>query len=116
MANHNALKYFHMEALEHLEGLSAGLLNLERSPSDPETLKTLFRLSHTLKGSARMVSLPEIGAVAHKMEDVLILLGDGGIEATELVISAMLQATHAISGMVAIIGDAAAPEDDTGQV
>ena len=45
-----AIEYFRIEAQEHLEGLSAGLLNLEREPCDAETLKTLFRLAHTPQG------------------------------------------------------------------
>ena len=100
-----ALHYFRIEAQEHLEGLSAGLLKLERSPSDAETLKTLFRLAHTLKGSARMVSQEELGRLAHKMEDVLGALRDEGGSVSEPVISAMLFALDVIRKMVAALGE-----------
>jgi chemotaxis protein histidine kinase CheA/ActR/RegA family two-component response regulator len=105
----DALQYFRIEAQEHLEGLSAGLLNLERAPGDAETLKTLFRLAHTLKGSARMVSQNELGSLAHKMEDVLGALRDETIDATEEVISAMLAAVDVVRAMVEALDDDAAP-------
>jgi chemotaxis protein histidine kinase CheA/ActR/RegA family two-component response regulator len=100
----DALHYFRIEAQEHLEGLSAGLLRLERAPRDPETLKTLFRLAHTLKGSARMVSQDELGRLAHKMEDVLGALRDEEGAVTEPVISAMLFALDVIRKMVTALG------------
>jgi two-component system chemotaxis sensor kinase CheA len=112
----DALQYFRIEAQEHLEGLSAGLLNLERAPGDAETLKTLFRLAHTLKGSARMVSQNELGSLAHKMEDVLGALRDETIDATEAVISAMLAAVDVVRAMVEALDDAAAPATDVAPV
>jgi two-component system chemotaxis sensor kinase CheA len=113
MAEVDLLKYFRMEAREHLEGLNAGLLRLEQAPDDSDTIQTLFRLAHTLKGSARMVSLPEVGTVAHKMEDVLSLLRESGSAADESVISAMLAAIHTIAEMVDVIGeDEAAVDSD----
>jgi len=110
----DALGYFRIEAQEHLEGLSAGLLRLERAPDDAETLKTLFRLAHTLKGSARMVSLAELGTLAHKMEDVLGALRDETVQATEEVISAMLAAVDVIRGMVDTLGEDGGGRGDIG--
>lgn len=108
----DALKYFRIEAQEHLEGLNAGLLELERAPSDAGTLRTLFRLAHTLKGSARMVSLDQLGTVAHKIEDVLGVLRDEGVEATETVISSLLAAVETVERMVAALDDKAADTVD----
>lgn len=110
----DALHYFRIEAHEHLEGLSAGLLRLERTPRDPETLKTLFRLAHTLKGSARMVSQDELGRLAHKMEDVLGALRDEEGSVTEPVISAMLFALDVIRKMVTALGEETPEAADIG--
>ncbi|HEX9891667.1 MAG TPA: Hpt domain-containing protein, partial [Actinomycetota bacterium] len=110
----DALYYFRIEANEHLEGLSAGLLKLERAPQDAETLKTLFRLAHTLKGSARMVSQEELGRLAHKMEDVLGALRDESGTVTEPVISAMLFALDVIRKMVAVLGQDQVVRPDIG--
>ena len=48
-------KYFRIEARELLDGLSRGLLELDRSPADRAVVARLLRLAHTLKGAARVV-------------------------------------------------------------
>jgi len=63
-------KYFRIEAREILEGLTRGLLELERRV-DPEVLARLLRLAHTLKGAARIVGHRELTELAHQMEDAL---------------------------------------------
>ena len=63
-------RYFRIEADELLEGLSRGLLALEKAPSS-DTLRALLRHAHTLKGAARVVKQPEIGDLAHHLEDLL---------------------------------------------
>ncbi len=115
MAEIDALKYFRLEAQEHLEGLNTGLLHLEANPDDKSTLQTLFRLAHTLKGSARMVALNDVGMVAHKLEDVLGTLRDeDGASASETVISAMLDAIHIIERMMTELDQEG--DTDTGPV
>ncbi|HZZ85473.1 MAG TPA: response regulator [Anaeromyxobacteraceae bacterium] len=64
-------KYFRIEARELLEGLSRGLLDLERAPADAELLARLLRLAHTLKGAARVVQQQAIGELAHRAEEAL---------------------------------------------
>ncbi len=64
-------KYFRIEARELLDGLSQGVLELERRAFDPEIVARLLRLAHTLKGASRVVKLVEIARLAHTVEDVL---------------------------------------------
>ena len=71
------LKIFRQEADELLKKIKENLLNLESHPEDKESLNTVLRAAHTLKGSARMVGLDEIGKLAHKMEDLLKALEAG---------------------------------------
>ena len=60
---------FKAESGEHLQRLGDGLLRLEKEPGDIATLEEVFREAHSLKGSARMLGLEEIEALAHKLED-----------------------------------------------
>ncbi|MHC5080452.1 MAG: Hpt domain-containing protein, partial [Planctomycetota bacterium] len=77
------IRIFRDEALEHLDTLRTGLLRLEESGLDPaSTTPMILRCAHTLKGSARMVGLGEIGNLAHRIEDVL-----KGIEKSQIFIS-----------------------------
>ncbi len=62
---------FHSESEEHLHGLDEGLLLLEGNPTHAATLQNLFRHAHNLKGTARMLGLDDLGAIAHHFEDVL---------------------------------------------
>ncbi len=95
-------KYFRIEARELIEGLTRGVLELERGGSGPEHLARLLRLAHTLKGAARVVKQAAIAEHAHAVEDVLTshrttagpLPGERATELLRLFdeISALLQA------------------------
>ena len=66
-------QYFRIEARELLDGLTQGILELEKGGSGPpyEGVARLLRLAHTLKGAARVVMQPEIAERAHAVEGVL---------------------------------------------
>jgi two-component system, chemotaxis family, sensor kinase CheA len=67
------LATFKVEAEEHLEAISTGLLRLEREPSpekQAEIIQTVFREAHSLKDAARAVNLAEIEAVCQALESV----------------------------------------------
>ena len=66
-------QYFRVEARELLDGLTQGILQLEKGPSAPlsEGVARLLRLAHTLKGAARVVMQPKIAERAHTLEGIL---------------------------------------------
>ncbi len=63
-------KLFKEESDEHLARLDQGLLRLEKTPHDPALLEEVFRESHSLKGSARMLGLSRIETAAHSLESI----------------------------------------------
>ncbi len=63
-------KLFKEESEEHLARLDEGLLRLEKTPDDPTLLEEVFRESHSLKGSARMLGLSRIETAAHGLESI----------------------------------------------
>ncbi len=71
------LSYFVPEAQEHLEALEAYLLKLEKDPHNPELIHQLFRIAHTLKGSAFTVGFTPIGDLVHYVEDLMGALREG---------------------------------------
>jgi chemosensory pili system protein ChpA (sensor histidine kinase/response regulator) len=107
-AHADVLTYFGPEAGEHLDGMTAALLALQRDGASVEELDRLFRSAHTLKGAAYVVGCPRIGEVAHRMEDLLVQLREarrpltapmaetlfGGIDAVRLML-APTEAPHA---------------------
>ncbi len=65
---------FKPELEEYLQTINQGLLSLEKGLSDDKKsriLNELFRSAHNIKGTSRVVGLPNIGDLAHLMEDVM---------------------------------------------
>src|SRR5258708_11528718 len=63
-------KYFRIESRELLEGLSQGMLELEKGSPGKDLVGRILRLAHTLKGASRVVQQPEIAEIAHAIEDI----------------------------------------------
>jgi two-component system, chemotaxis family, sensor kinase CheA len=64
---------FKVEAAEHLQVISAGLLELERDPASAKQghiTETVFRAAHSLKGAARAVNLTDIESLCQSLEDL----------------------------------------------
>jgi two-component system, chemotaxis family, sensor kinase CheA len=71
---------FLLELREHVEAFNRELLTLERETNDAtrrESIKTLFRTAHSLKGASRAVNASKLEAVCHKLEELLQALRDG---------------------------------------
>ena len=85
------MKVFYSSACEILENLQDALLKLETEPDSGDTLRTVKRYVHTLKGDSGSVGLTSIGDLCHRMEDVLSFFTDGDNrerrEATDLLLS-----------------------------
>ena len=62
------------------------LLALERSPTDLEQVRSLFRVMHTLKGAARAAGVPAVEALCHRLEARLADLRNGvrGVTADDI--------------------------------
>jgi two-component system chemotaxis sensor kinase CheA len=63
------LTAFRGEAAEHLQDISAGLLELERSPA-PEVVERVYREAHSLKGAARAVSQAGVESLCQALESI----------------------------------------------
>ena len=84
------LELFRMEARTQTDALNAGLLALERQPTDAAHLESCMRAAHSLKGAARIVNLSPAVPVAHVMEDCLVLAQSGRLRIGPAHIDALL--------------------------
>ena len=75
--------YFIEEAKEHLDTLEKGLLDLDATMQDPETLQELFRAAHSVKGGAAMLGFNSIQKTSHRLEDAFKILKENPIEANQ---------------------------------
>jgi len=58
------------EANELIMGLEEALLNLENNPEDSESIASVFRVMHTLKGSGAMFGFQSISSFTHLLENI----------------------------------------------
>ncbi|MFC3231141.1 hybrid sensor histidine kinase/response regulator [Marinibaculum pumilum] len=96
LQNASMLDLFRMEAEAQAGVLNAGLLALERSPTDPAQLEACMRAAHSLKGAARIVDLAAGVRLAHAMEDVMVAAQEGRLLLGAAHIDALLQGTDAL--------------------
>lgn len=69
------MEAFIHETNEMLEQLDEILLDSERAKSiTDENINSIFRITHTIKGSAAMMSFNTISTLAHSVEDVFFIL------------------------------------------
>lgn len=72
------LETFAVEAQEHLQGMYAGLLRMEKGEGAAngglELVETVFREAHSLKGAARAVNLLEVESLCQALEGVFAAL------------------------------------------
>jgi chemosensory pili system protein ChpA (sensor histidine kinase/response regulator) len=90
------LSYFSPEADEYLQTMESLLQRLWQDPDDGETVDTLVRTTHTLKGSAYTIGFMVIGDVAHPVEDCMIAVREGQISLSPDVLRAIGRAVEVI--------------------
>jgi chemosensory pili system protein ChpA (sensor histidine kinase/response regulator) len=89
------LEFFQPEAEEHLQIVSDCLLSLEGN-NNPEEINRLFRAIHTVKGSAAQVGLRRLGAIAHRVEDLIGRMRDGEIQPSPTLVDLCLESVDVL--------------------
>ncbi|MDR1397106.1 MAG: chemotaxis protein CheW [Desulfarculales bacterium] len=87
------------ESTELLADVESGFLALEEGTADDETINTIFRAIHSIKGGAGFVGLSKIEHLAHKMEDLLGLIRNKDMAATPPVAVALLKALDVLRSL-----------------
>jgi two-component system chemotaxis sensor kinase CheA len=102
-------QYFRVEARELLDGLTQGILQLEKGPSARPTqdVARLLRLAHTLKGAARVVMQPRIAERAHTVEGILTTCRESELPLSKAHESELLRLLDEISSYLAAISSLA---------
>ncbi|TWC74922.1 two-component system sensor histidine kinase and response regulator WspE [Pseudomonas sp. SJZ103] len=110
MRDASLLELFSLEADAQTQVLSAGLLALERNPTQADQLEACMRAAHSLKGAARIVGLDAGVSVAHVMEDCLVSAQEGRLYLQPEHIDALLQGTDLLM-RIATPGNDVGPAD-----
>lgn len=89
-----------LESHEGLDRFDRELLNLENGQGGAETMNVIFRVIHTLKGTAGCLGLGRIEKTAHAGENLLSLLREGKVRTSPELISGLLALSDALRAML----------------
>ena len=84
------LKEFVNEAAEHLDNIEHGVLFLEDNPGDTDTIASIFRAFHTIKGGSGFLGIAPVNRIAHELESLLDLVRTGQLPVDRPVVEIIL--------------------------
>ncbi len=90
------LNDFVSETRDNLEALTSHLLDWEKNPSDSQSVDSIFRFVHTVKGSCGFLELPRLLELSHAAEDVMSEAREGKILPTSALVSTVLDVVDQI--------------------
>ncbi|HET9365462.1 MAG TPA: chemotaxis protein CheA [Candidatus Angelobacter sp.] len=98
------LKNFLLESEDGLKLMEQSILELELHPGNNETIQSIFRVVHTMKGNASLLEIEGLLAFTHTAEDLLDHLRDGKLSVTPDIITLLLDLVDTLRKMVAAAG------------
>jgi two-component system chemotaxis sensor kinase CheA len=92
------------EAAELVDSFEQGLLQLERTPEDPEVLNRIFRAAHTIKGNSAMLGFTDVAQFTHSLEDVLDRMRKGRLRVTQAGMNLLLRSLDMVKLKLKTLG------------
>lgn len=93
------LQDFLEEALELLDQLNLILIQLEDEPDNEDSINQIFRIVHTIKGSAGFAGLDEMSSIGRKLEELFGQVRKGDLKVSTFVIDLMFEALDTLSAL-----------------
>src|SRR5271168_4883917 len=100
------VREFLVESAENLDLLDRELVRLEKDPHNRDTLASVFRTIHTIKGTCGFLGFAKLESVAHVGENLLSKLRDGTLALSREITTALLQMVDVIREMLESIAAA----------
>jgi two-component system, chemotaxis family, sensor kinase CheA len=92
---------FFEEAGENLDRMEQQLLAIDITATDDETLNSIFRCAHSVKGGAATFGFADVAELTHQMETLLDKLRRHELEPTAAMVDVLLQAGDALRALLA---------------
>lgn len=112
----NDLKRFHAtffeESREGLEAMENGLLDLEAGRGNADTINSVFRAAHSIKGGSATFGFTKVAELTHVLETLLDELRSGKRPLTSDAVDAMLGSVDILRGLLKAAELDAPPADD----
>ncbi|MEM8851119.1 MAG: chemotaxis protein CheA [Pseudomonadota bacterium] len=103
---------FFEECGELMEVLEAGLLALQDGTSDADTIASIFRAVHSVKGGAGAFDMASLVAFAHDFETLLDGVRSGTVAQSPALVATLLRAADRLSDLIELSRDGREPTDD----
>ena len=87
---------FITESSEHLSTIEENLLRLEKNKRDIDTLDSIFRAFHTIKGLAGFLLFSSVQDLAHEVESLLDLARNFRLELTSEIVDLVLESVDVL--------------------
>lgn len=91
------LRDFLDESMELLDQMNLNLIQLEEEPENEELINQIFRIAHTIKGSAGFAGLEEMSGIGRGMEEFFGAIRKGYQAVTPSCIQAMFEGLDMLS-------------------
>ncbi len=101
------------ESYEGLDRYDQAILAIEQGEADGETLNDIFRVVHTLKGTAGCLGFHHIEKLSHTGENLLSLLREGTLDSSPAIADGLLKLSDALRAMLGAIESTGS--DDSGE-
>ena len=92
------LESFLQEARENLSFIDQNIEDL--GSGDDELVNAVFRAAHTLKGGSGIVGFTSVKEITHHAEDLLDMVRDGDVQASEEVIESLYNAFDEVMNLI----------------
>ena len=104
---------FFEESFEGLEAMEAALLQLDPDAPDAETVNTIFRAAHSIKGGAGTFGFSEIADFTHDLETLLDQVRSAQRQPDQDLIDVVLRSVDVLRALLECARDES-PSDDCG--
>ena len=95
---------FKVEAAEHIQAITTGLIELEQAPSaeaETKVVEVIFREAHSMKGAARSVGLKDIENFCQALESVFAALKRQEIASTREILDLLHLSVNVLNELLA---------------
>ncbi|MCS6244285.1 MAG: chemotaxis protein CheW [Opitutus sp.] len=92
-----------VESYEGLDLFDRELLGIEQGEGGLARLNIVFRVIHTIKGTAGCIGLGRIEKLAHAGENLMSILREGKLAVSGEIVSALLSMSDALRGMLRVL-------------
>jgi len=99
------LETFYEESFEGLDIMEKELLNLDVGEAEPETINTIFRAAHSIKGGSGTFGLNVVAEFTHVMETLLDEMRDRKREVTQEAVDILLMSVDVLREMLTSLRD-----------